>query len=79
MVMVITKMDLLYKATVDPSEAEKLAESLGWHLVKTSVKENINVDKVDFNGWEVEYDTSKLCRFFIISLVFISKKCTLGM
>ena len=50
MVMVITKMDLLYKATVDPSEAEKLAESLGWHLVKTSVKENINVDKVDFSG-----------------------------
>ena len=34
MVMVITKMDLFYKATVDPSEAEKLAKSLGWHLVK---------------------------------------------
>ena len=45
-VMVMTKMDLLYRADVDTFEAEKLARSLGVHLVKTSVKENINVNKV---------------------------------
>ena len=46
MVLVMTKMDLLYRAEVDTFEAEKLARSLGVHLVKTSVKENINVNKV---------------------------------
>ena len=49
MVMVITKMDLLYKATLDPVHGEKLAKSLGLHLIKTSVKENINVHKVGFD------------------------------
>ena len=46
MVMVMTKMDLLYRAEVDTIDAERLARSLGIHLVKTSVKENINVNKV---------------------------------
>ena len=45
-VLVMTKMDLLYRAEVDTFEADKLARSLGVHLVKTSVKENINVNKV---------------------------------
>ena len=46
MVLVMTKMDLLYRAEVDTLDAERLARSLGIHLVKTSVKENINVNKV---------------------------------
>ena len=46
MVLVMTKMDLLYRADVDTFDAERLARSLGIHLVKTSVKENINVNKV---------------------------------
>ena len=47
MVLVMTKMDLLYRADVDTFDAEKLARSLGIHLVKTSVKENINIHKVN--------------------------------
>jgi len=46
MVLVMTKMDLLYKATVDSFEVEKMSRNLGLHLVRTSVKENLNVDKV---------------------------------
>ena len=46
MVLVITKMDLLYKAAVDSFEVEKLSRSLGLPLIKTSVKENLNVSRV---------------------------------
>ena len=46
MVLVMTKMDLLYRAEVDSFEVEKLSRNLGIHMVKTSVKENINVQKV---------------------------------
>jgi len=46
MVLVMTKMDLLYRAEIDSFEVEKLSRNLGIHLVKTSVKENINVNKV---------------------------------
>ena len=48
MVLVMTKMDLLYRAEVDSFEVEKLSRNLGIHLVKTSVKESINVNKVIF-------------------------------
>jgi len=47
MVLVMTKMDLLYRAEVDSFEVEKLSRNLGIPLVKTSVKENINVHKVN--------------------------------
>ena len=46
MVLVMTKMDLLYKAAMDSFEVEKLARHLGIQLIKTSVKENLNVNKV---------------------------------
>jgi len=46
MVLVMTKMDLLYQATMDSFEVEKLSRQLGLHLVKTSVKENLNINKV---------------------------------
>merc|ERR1712127_1009383 len=46
MVLVMTKMDLLYRATVDSAEVEKMARSLGIQLIKTSVKENLNVPRV---------------------------------
>jgi len=49
MVLVMTKMDLLYKAAVDSFEVEKMSRSLGIHLVKTSVKENLNVGKVFYH------------------------------
>jgi len=49
MVLVMTKMDLLYKAAVDSFEVEKMSRSLGIHLVKTSVKENLNVTKVFYH------------------------------
>lgn len=45
-VLVQTKMDLLYEATVDSIEVEKLTRSLGIRLIRTSVKENLNVSKV---------------------------------
>ena len=64
MVLVMTKMDLLYQATMDryelsyyfarilyfcySFEVEKLSRQLGLHLVKTSVKENLNINKVSF-------------------------------
>ena len=47
MVLVMTKMDLLYRAEIDSFEVEKLSRNLGIKLVKTSVKENINVQKVN--------------------------------
>ena len=47
MVLVMTKMDLLYRAEIDSFEVEKLSQNLGIKLVKTSVKENINVQKVN--------------------------------
>ena len=50
MVLVMTKMDLMYRAEIDSFEVEKLSRNLGIHLVKTSVKENINVQKVIFPG-----------------------------
>jgi Ras-related protein Rab-23 len=46
MVLVMTKMDLLYRAAMDSGEVEKLSRSLGVKLVKTSVKENLNVNRV---------------------------------
>ena len=46
MVLVMTKLDLLYRAEVDSFEVEKLSRQLGIRLIKTSVKENINVHKV---------------------------------
>ena len=46
MVLVMTKMDLLYRATVDSAEVEKMSRSLGIQLIKTSVKENLNVPRV---------------------------------
>ena len=46
MVLVMTKMDLLYRAEVDSFEVEKMSRNLGIRLIKTSVKENINVHKV---------------------------------
>ena len=47
MVLVMTKMDLLYKASIDSFEVEKLSRSLGLNLIKTSVRENLNVNKVN--------------------------------
>ena len=47
MVLVMTKMDLLYRTEIDSFEVEKLSRSLGINLVKTSAKENINVNKVN--------------------------------
>ena len=46
MVLVMTKMDLLYKATIDACEVDKLSRSLAVKLLKTSVKENLNVSSV---------------------------------
>ena len=46
MVLVMTKMDLLYRAAMDSFEVEKLSRSLGVPLIKTSVKENLNVSRV---------------------------------
>ena len=46
MVLVMTKMDLLYKAAMDSFEVEKMSRNLGLPLIKTSVKENLNVSKV---------------------------------
>ena len=46
MVLVMTKMDLLYRAAMDSFEVEKLSRSLGVPLIKTSVKENLNVGRV---------------------------------
>ena len=48
MVLVMTKMDLLYKAAIDSFEVEKMSRNLGLPLIKTSVKENLNVTKVNF-------------------------------
>ena len=48
MVLVMTKMDLLYKAAMDSFEVEKMSRNLGLPLIKTSVKENLNVSKVMF-------------------------------
>ena len=50
MVLVMTKLDLLYRAEVDSFEVEKLSRQLGIRLIKTSVKENINVHKVGTNS-----------------------------
>ena len=52
MVLVMPKMDLLYRAEIDSFEVEKRSRSLGIHLVKTSVEENINVQKVIGQGFE---------------------------
>ena len=54
MVLVMTKLDLLYRAEVDSFEVEKLSRQLGIRLIKTSVKENINVHKVKFEwtSWQ---------------------------
>ena len=46
MVLVMTKMDLLYKAAMDSFEVEKMSRNLGLPLIKTSVKENLNVSSV---------------------------------
>ena len=46
MVLVMTKMDLIYRATIDACEVEKLSRSLAVKLLKTSVKENLNVSSV---------------------------------
>ena len=46
MVLVMTKMDLLYKAAIDSFEVEKMSRNLGLPLIKTSVKENLNVSTV---------------------------------
>ena len=46
MVLVMTKMDLFYKADIDASEAEKLSRILAIKLLRTSVKENLNVSTV---------------------------------
>ena len=53
MVLVMTKMDLLYRAEVDSFEVEKLSRNLGIHLIRTSVKENINVNKVTEKALEL--------------------------
>jgi len=64
MVLVMTKMDLLYRAEVDSFEVEKMSRNLGIRLIKTSVKENINVHKVfchlasqhleEINSWSAD-------------------------
>ena len=46
MVLVMTKMDLFYQATISASEAEKLSRILAIKLLRTSVKENLNVNTV---------------------------------
>ena len=46
MVLVMTKMDLLYNATIDACEVQKLSQSLAVKLMKTSVKENLNISPV---------------------------------
>ena len=47
MVLVMTKLDLLYRAEVNAFEVEKMSRQLGIRLIKTSVKENINIHKVN--------------------------------
>ena len=44
--LVMPKMDHLYRAEVDSYENEKISRSLWIMLIKTSVKENVNVHKV---------------------------------
>merc|ERR1719483_894283 len=46
MVLVMTKMDMMYQAAMDSFEVEKLSKQLGLPLIKTSVKENLNINKV---------------------------------
>merc|ERR1712107_210540 len=46
MVLVQNKMDLLHNSAVDSFEVERAAKALGMRLIKTSVKENLNVAKV---------------------------------
>jgi len=46
MVLVQNKMDLLYNSQVDSFEVDRLACCLGMRLIKTSVRENLNVNKV---------------------------------
>ena len=65
-VLVMTKMDLLYRAEIDMFEVEKLSRSLWIHLVKTSVKENINVQKVITQGFETYILISPIFRFSCI-------------
>jgi len=45
-VLVQNKMDLLYNSAVDSFEVDRAAKSLAMKLIKTSVKENLNVSKV---------------------------------
>ncbi|XP_040568918.1 ras-related protein Rab-23 isoform X1 [Lepeophtheirus salmonis] len=46
MVLVQNKIDLLHETQVDNTEIEKFARNMGLKLFRTSVKENLNVNKV---------------------------------
>ena len=46
MLIVMNKVDLTYRAEVTSQEVERLAAAQNLQLVRTSVKENINVSKV---------------------------------
>ncbi|XP_050432565.1 ras-related protein Rab-23 [Adelges cooleyi] len=45
-VIVQNKVDLIERSTVDPQEVEILARSLGCKLIRTSVKDDVNVNNV---------------------------------
>nr|CAD7204637.1 unnamed protein product [Timema douglasi] len=45
-VLVQNKIDLLDQSVVDPEEADLLARALGCRLLRTSVKEDVNVNAV---------------------------------
>ncbi|KAJ9454958.1 Ras-related protein Rab-1 [Diplonema papillatum] len=46
MCLVQTKVDLMESAAVSPEECDALARRLNLHFIRTSTKENFNVDKV---------------------------------
>ncbi|KAK6630622.1 hypothetical protein RUM43_014607 [Polyplax serrata] len=45
-VIVQNKIDLIDQSVVDPEEAEMLSRALGCRLIRTSVKEDININSV---------------------------------
>ncbi|EEB15642.1 rab23, putative [Pediculus humanus corporis] len=45
-VLVQNKIDLIDQSVVEPEEVERLSQSLGCKLIRTSVKEDININSV---------------------------------
>ena len=49
------KIDLIEESVVSPEEVESLAKRLKLRLVRTSVKQNFNVDQGNINKGVVNY------------------------